>query len=131
MAGDKPAAPVSGVSSDSKLFGALAYVFSFITGIIVFLMKKDDPYAKFHAMQSIIVGVCVFVLYIVLGILMVILGFIPIINILAAIIGIVVFPLLGLCFFILWLLLIWKAYSGEKFKLPIVGAQAEKMAMSM
>jgi len=34
--------------------------------------------------------------------------------------------LLGLFSLILWIVLMIKAYPGEKFKLPVVGAVAEK-----
>jgi|SRR5208283_1121251 len=132
MAGEKapaPAAPKapapSGLSSDSKLFGALAYFLSIITGIVVFLVKKDDSYARFHAMQSILTGIAIIVLAIVLFIVQIILAIIPIL-------GIILSLLLGFVFylgvFILWLFLMWKAYNGEKFKLPIIGDQAEKMS---
>ena len=36
--------------------------------------------------------------------------------------------LIGLITFLLWLILMFKAYQGEKFKLPIVGDIAEKKA---
>ncbi len=134
MAGEKAPAPSmaaqkapasSGVSNDSKLFGALAYFLSIITGIVVFVMKKDDSYAKFHAMQSILVGIVVIVLSIVVFIVQIILAIIPILGwILSILIGLVFY--LGA--FLLWLFLMWKAYSGEKFKLPIIGDQAEKMS---
>lgn len=111
-------------SSDSNLFGALAYLFSWITGIIVYLAKPEDKYARFHAMQSILLGVVLFVLIILFGV------FAGIISVLTlgfgvVLIGILLLPVqLGLL--LLWLFLMWKAYSGEKYKLPVIGDYAEK-----
>lgn len=125
MAGEKAPAAPTGVSSDSKLFGALAYLLSIITGIIVYLMKKDDPYARFHAMQSILTGVVLIVGGIVLAIVFIVLAIIPVVGL---IIGSLLSLVYDLVVLVLWLFLMWKAYSGEKFKLPIIGDQAEKMA---
>jgi uncharacterized membrane protein len=37
-------------------------------------------------------------------------------------------PLVGLAFFIVWILLLIKAFNGQRFKLPIIGDLAEKQA---
>jgi uncharacterized membrane protein len=42
------------------------------------------------------------------------------------VIGLIVDILLGLGMFVLWIVLMYKAYQGEKFKLPIIGDFAEK-----
>jgi uncharacterized membrane protein len=39
-----------------------------------------------------------------------------------------IWPLLGLLVFVLWIFMMYKAYQHEKFKLPIIGDIAEKMA---
>ena len=36
-------------------------------------------------------------------------------------------PLLNLGVFVAWLILIWKAYSGEDYELPIFGEYARQM----
>ncbi len=124
MAGEKATVP-NGVSNDSKLFGALAYFFSILTGILVYLMKKDDSYARFHAMQSILTGIAIIILAIVLFIVQIILAIIPVLGwILSLLLGFVFY--VGV--FVLWLFLMWKAYSGEKYRLPIIGNQADKMS---
>ena len=47
------------VTSDDKLWSALSYVFSPIVPIILLLLeeKKNRPYIKFHAIQSLAVGI--------------------------------------------------------------------------
>ncbi len=90
----------------------LSYVLGFITGIIFYLIEKENKFVRFHAMQAIITFGSLFVLQIVLG-------FIPVI-------GLILLPIVSIASLILWIVLMVKAYQGEKFKLPIVGDIAEK-----
>jgi uncharacterized membrane protein len=52
-------APISDVTSDDKLWAALAYVFSPIVPIILLLMadKKDRPFIKAHNAQALVLGI--------------------------------------------------------------------------
>ena len=97
---------------DENITGALCYVFGFITGIIFLVLEKENKFIRFHAMQSLTIFLTLFLITTVIG-------WIPIIG---WIILILITPL-G---FILWILLMYKAYKGERFKLPIVGDFAEK-----
>ena len=91
----------SAVSSDDKLWAALSYVFSPLVPVILLLMeeKKKQPFIKFHAVQSLVVGIVLFIV-------------VPIIATLTLCIGSV-----------LWLVMFYwayKAYQGEMFDIPIV-----------
>ena len=44
----------SGTNLDPKVAGALCYAFGWITGLVFFLIEKNDDFVRFHAMQSII-----------------------------------------------------------------------------
>jgi uncharacterized membrane protein len=44
------------------------------------------------------------------------------------VIGWIINIFVAIAMFILWILLMYKAYQGKKFKLPIVGNFAEKQA---
>ena len=103
---------------EENVAGALCYVLGWITGIIFYIMEKENKTVRFHAVQSIIVFLP---LTIIAGIFQGILLFIPFI-------GWAISGLISLLMFILWLVLIFKAYQGEKFKLPVVGDIAEKHA---
>lgn len=92
--------------------GALAYVLGPITGVI-FLVLEKDPFVRFHAMQSIVVFVTLFVLQWVLGLTIVLL---------------VLVPLVGILSFILWLLCIYKAWMGEEWGVPVLGKFARQLA---
>jgi uncharacterized membrane protein len=37
-------------------------------------------------------------------------------------------PLVGLAGFVIWLILVLKAYQGQMFKLPVIGDMAEQQA---
>lgn len=86
---------------------ALSYVLGPLTGI-VFLLIEKDPFVRFHAMQSLVT----------FGAL-IILAMFPFI-------GLVLWPLLMIVGFTLWLVLIFKAYQGEEFMLPVIGQFAKK-----
>ena len=101
----------SSTGLDENLAGLLTYVLGFITGIIFLVIEKDSKFVKFHAWQSIITFGALFVLSIVLGIL-------PVIKHL-----VFLMPLVNL---VLWILLMYKAYQGEMYKLPMIGDLAEK-----
>lgn len=89
---------------------ALSYVLLFVSGFVFLMVERQNKFVRFHAIQSLITWVTFFVALMVLQ-------FIPVVNILLIVVG-----------FILWLTLIFKAYGGERFKLPIVGEVAEKNA---
>ncbi|MCD6382935.1 MAG: DUF4870 domain-containing protein [Thermoplasmata archaeon] len=101
---------------DENIAGALAYLGTFITGILLLLMEKENRFVRFHAMQSVVIF----------------LPLIIIINILEYVLYYTCFAwlivwLLVLLFILVWFLGMWKAYNGEYFKFPIVGDIAENL----
>jgi uncharacterized membrane protein len=108
----------SSTGLDSNIGGLLSYVLGWITGLILFLIEEKDEFVRFHAMQSIIFFGAITVVMIVFGIL----ELIPYIGILFVILT----SLVGLFAFVMWIILMVKAYQGERFKLPIAGDLAEK-----
>ena len=92
----------------------LSYLAGILTGIIFYLLEKENKFVRFHAMQSIMTFGFFFVLNIVLG-------FVPVV-------GWSLMPLVGIVQLIIWIVLMVKSYQGERFKLPIVGDIAEKNA---
>ena len=105
----------SSTGLDSNIGGLLSYVLGWITGLIFFLIEEKDEFVRFHAMQSIIVFGAITVASIVFGILF-------LVPFLGAILG----GLLWVASVVLWIVLMVKAYQGERFKLPIAGELAEK-----
>ncbi len=123
--------PASSTGLDPKIGGLLAYFFGWLGGLILFVIEKDSKYIRFHAMQSILLNVAVVILFVGLGIVVTILGNIPGIGALA----LLALPLYGLMWLgamILWVFMLYKGFSGyetgEMYKLPVIGDQAEKIA---
>ena len=101
-----------------------SYAAGWITGLIFFLMEKDNKFVRFHALQSIIVFGALSVLGIVLSIffqLFIMIHLYFMFRFLS-----LISTLLWLAVLILWIILMIKAYQGERFKLPIAGDIAEK-----
>jgi uncharacterized membrane protein len=96
---------------DANVAAALSYLVGFVTGIIFLLVEKENKFVRFHAMQSTLVFIGIVAVDILLQI-------VPILG--ALIVIFVVIPASAL----LWLLLMYKAYHGEEFKLPLVGQMA-------
>ena len=97
---------------EPNLEGLLCYVLGWVTGLIFLIIEKENQFVRFHAVQSIVV----FGAYTVVAI---ILGYIPFI-------GWILDWIVGAIAFILWIILMIKAYQGQKFKLPIAGDIAER-----
>lgn len=91
-------------NNDQNTKGALTYLLGFVTGIFFLLTEKENGFIRFHAMQSTFVFGLLFIL-----------NFVPLLTVL-------VVPVI----LVLWVFLMYKAYSGEKYKLPFVGDFVEQ-----
>lgn len=103
--------PASGL--DENVAGALAYALGWITGLFFLVTESSNRFVRFHAMQSVI-------LFGGLSIAWLVSMSIPPIGWFLAF---VVIPPLSA---VLWLLLMFKAYQGERFKVPFAGEVAEQ-----
>jgi uncharacterized membrane protein len=101
----------TGTGLSKNTASALAYVLGPITGVI-FLILEKDPSVRFHAMQSIVV----------LGGLTLVGWILPFTIILLPLVSLV-----WILWFILWLLLIYKAWQGQEWEVPVLGKYARKM----
>ena len=106
--------------------GLLCYVLGWVTGIIFFLIDKR-PFVRFHAAQSIVVFGGLHVLNIVVGIIFGA-GFMMMGGWGAFGLGWVLYSLINLVALILWILLMVKAYQGEKFQVPVAAGIAQSLA---
>lgn len=108
-----PAGERSSTGLDANIAAALAYLAGFITGIVMLVIEKESRFVRFHAMQSTVVFVAVLIISVVIN-------SIPILG--AFLYAFLLFPAVV----IIWLVLMFKAYNRETFKLPIAGDFAEK-----
>lgn len=102
---------------NENLMAAATYLLGWVTGIIFLLIEKQNKFVRFNAMQSIILFGGVHVTSFILV-------FIPILGWLVGVV-------LWTTAFILWLVLMWKAFQGEMYKVPYVGDLAEKQLAKM
>ena len=100
---------------DENVEGLLCYVLGWVTGLIFLVLEKENNFVRFHAGQSLVVFLGIFVVGIVIG-------WIPII-------GWLISPLLFLLGFVLWIILMVKAYQGEKYELPYIGDFVKKQIL--
>ena len=113
----------SGAGLTDNMAGALAYVT--IIPAIVFLVLEPfnrKRFVRFHSFQCIFFAIAWTALWIVLGFI----GHIPFLGWAT----VLVWPLISLGGFVIWLILVLKAYQGQMFKLPVIGDMAEKQAGS-
>jgi uncharacterized membrane protein len=94
---------------------ALSYVLGWLTGL-VFLLIEKDKYVRFHAFQSLLLFGGSTVLKILLNAT----------RFLSPVVS-----LIWIAEFILWLVLIYKAFQGEKFRVPYVGDIADQQVAKM
>jgi uncharacterized membrane protein len=93
---------------DANLAAALTYLLGFVTGIAFLLLEKENRFVRFHAFQSVLAFGGITLLWVLLNA-------VPILGFVLGVL--VIIPASA----IIWLVLMFKAYQGEEFKLPIVG----------
>ncbi|MGH7444612.1 MAG: DUF4870 domain-containing protein [Longimicrobiales bacterium] len=113
---------VSGLTPN--VAGALAYVLGPITGVLFLVIEKRNRFVRFHAAQSIAVSLVWVAASIVLTVLGAILAVIPIIGWL---VGLLLTLALGLSGFVLWVVLMLRAFQGREWEVPLIGAQARRL----
>lgn len=117
MAEEKQPVASAGSGLPENVAGALAYFLGPITGVLFLVLEKKSKFVRFHAMQSLIAlgafVVCRYILRVVFFW------------------GWTLWGLFDLAGIILGVVLMIKAYQGETYKLPYIGAIAEQQAGKM
>jgi uncharacterized membrane protein len=109
-----------------NLAGALAY-FTFIPAIALLLLApySKNRFVRFQCLQCLFLTLICLLLGVALWLASRILFLVPLVGplfvLLVSIVG-------GLAAFVIWLVLVVKAFQGEVFKLPVLGELAEQQA---
>jgi len=98
--------------------GLLCYVLGWVSGIVFLLIEQENKFVRFHAIQSIVTFGSITVVSIALSVM----GLIPFLGVVFNIANWII----GVLAFVLWIVLIVKAYRGTKYKLPWAGKFAER-----
>lgn len=124
----------SSTGLDENVAALLAYIATWVSGLVFFLIEKDSRFVRFHAMQAILLGASATIIGIVLWIVWffgLIIGA-AVSDVLAGLISVV----LGLLLFVFSIgvliaivMCLIKAYQMQYFKLPVIGNYAEKFSM--
>ena len=104
--------------------GGLAYI-TVIPAIIFLLLApyNKNSYIRFHSWQCLLLAAA----WVVIDFAVFIFGsFLAFFRLLTF--GL--YPLISLAMLILWIMLLIKAFNGERYKLPVIGDVAEKQANS-
>jgi uncharacterized membrane protein len=124
------AAPATGTASSglaSNIAAMLAY-FTLIPAVLFLVIEpyNKDRYVRFHAFQSLFFHIAWIIAWIGMIFVGRALGLIPFVGwVIHALIDLVLF----LGGFILWVILVIKAYGNQKFQLPVIGKMAEEQAV--
>ena len=98
----------SAAGSNKKTYSILAYLLGWITGLVFLFVGKDDPDVKWNAANSIVV-------FGGLQIIIIVIGFIPAINLLGVILGLVAF--------VYWVIFLIQGLqgTGQRLQAPLIG----------
>ena len=102
------------IGMKENVVSGLWYLFGWFSGLIILLIEQNNREVRFHAWQSILV-------FGPLSLLAVIAGWLPVL-------GGLLTPLVSIATVVLWLVLMIKAFQGQRLSLPIVGPIAEDWA---
>lgn len=100
--------------SETRPIAAVAYLLGPVTGVASILIYRDDPYVQFHGWQSLLLSAFVLVALAALDA-------VPLLGL-----GMVYFLFAGTA--LLTLLLMWQAFRGRWFLLPLLGDVALELA---
>ncbi|MFC1941941.1 DUF4870 domain-containing protein [Chloroflexota bacterium] len=96
---------------EPNIAGLLCYLGGWISGIIILVIEKKNKFVRFHAIQSIVT----------FGALTVASGLLSWIPFFGGFLG----AFIGILAFILWIVLMVKAYQGNLYKVPLAGQVTE------
>lgn len=107
----------------SKPIAALTYLLGFVTGVIFLYLEPydKDEFVRFHARQSIVYSIAWFAVNIILSVFVAVLPG-PLGGIIRFLQG-----LLNLGFAVVWVFLMYKAYQGERYRIPELADWADSM----
>jgi uncharacterized membrane protein len=123
----------SSTGLDENIAALLSYVFGWVSGLIFFLIEKDSRLVRFHAMQSILLNVCIAILGIVIWIITFILIIIgaavgDVVGMIFSLLATLIWVVFSIALLIAWIMCLIKAFQSQYFKLPVIGNFAEKFS---
>ena len=128
-----PPTPSTGSGSsglEPNIAAGLACIFPLVGGFVFLLIEKKSAYVRFYAMQSILMGATMFCTWVVFAVAFTICAHIPFIGWLVAILGMLVYMVVGLAFLAIYIVNIVKAFSGKEWEIPVLGPIARRQLVN-
>lgn len=130
MEGQQPQPPQpptqtpAGGNSENKVLAAICYIP--VIGLIMYFVKKDDPFVLFHAKQGAVLTIIWIALWIIQAILSAI--FIPTLFFVGGAWFVIstIWTILYIAFGVMALIGFIKALMGHQWRMPMIGGWAEK-----
>ncbi len=97
--------------------GALCYLLGWVTGLVFLVLEQQSAYVRYHAMQSVVTFGGIAAVSLVLSLL--------------SGIGFVLQQALGLLSVVLWILLMVKAWQGERYRLTWISDVVDRLLAGM
>ena len=107
-----------GVSESSRFWAAIAWALLIIGAIIALLVKPRDDYVRYWAVESIGLTIVVLVAWILVEIVSIVFAF-------TIVIPLVLKVLYGLGVFLVWIVGVFKALTGDYWRPPIIHETSE------
>ncbi len=106
--------PLRGSSTglNSNVAAVFAYLLGFISGVTMLIIEREDRYVRFHALQSVLVFLAALVATMIAA-------SVPAV-------GWLLKSLLSVATAVVWVFLMFKAFSGERYKVPYIGEIADR-----
>src|SRR6516164_2839779 len=104
----------AGAAPNYRVIAALSYLPGAVTGVIFLYLEpyNRDEFVRFHARQSIIFSIAWFAVQIIVSVFIAVMPN-PIFGLLAFLLKI-----FNLAIAIFWVILMYKAYIGERYRIP-------------
>lgn len=118
---EKPSPCSTGLTPEISVL--LAYMFGWVSGIIFLVIEKKEDSVRFHAMQSTVMSIGTIALTIVLSTLTII----PILGVMISIL----ISLVGVAYLVVAVIIVYKKFYGEDWRLPFVGDLSLKLLASI
>jgi uncharacterized membrane protein len=108
----------------ANVIAALTYLLGFVTGLIFLYLEpyNQDDFIRFHARQSIGFSVAWFAIAVVFGVFIAVLP-----HGLGALLNFIL-TLIDIALAVYWLFLMYKAYNGERYRIPEVADIVDSVA---
>jgi uncharacterized membrane protein len=134
---DTPGTPTDRASTatdtglEPNVAAALSYLLGVLTGVLFYLLERDNDLVRFHAAQSIVVFGAFFVASVAFSVLSAVAsaagGGFFLFGLLSLVVSLVWF-VVAVAGFVLWLYLIVRTYQGENPRIPVAAGVADDLA---